>query len=406
MHQQEFNKIVKNIPLNLCPGAILGCSPEWIIETLPKVVFANSASEDPKRVYRGFSVKKTITIGSFPLDTLTPDPLCLTKARVGLPETILAILSHSRFRKGSMDIINKYQDALLVKIIAAVEDRQPVKLVLPSLPFQNQNALCAGQSLDHIDLGVHLMFAQLRDLVLSVEAVYEPGLEIIIVCDGLVYADLLEITDIESVNTFRQKCASLLRHMGMARKIKLVDMSWLVNETPGFRESEQTIRAELSRLLAGPSPIDEHLRSLERGMLFNLPFTDKAAGELADVANLPLDELPMDIRQRLRDATLGYASFILALAKHTVVNRFFPEAIRATVHPKDAAQLPLHLVNKDSGVFPYNGVAVISNARLLRTGDLRASVRIMRLGEIDSDDSHLIKVVQQGQEDAFCYLEV
>jgi hypothetical protein len=65
-----------------------------------------------------------------------------------------------------------------------------------------------------------------------------------------------------------------------------------------------------------------------------------------------------------------------------ILGNYFPYNLRGTVHPKKAPQIPLHTVNKNSLVAPYNGVPVVSRRRLEKTGDLRNSTRIMRYGEL------------------------
>ncbi len=64
-----------------------------------------------------------------------------------------------------------------------------------------------------------------------------------------------------------------------------------------------------------------------------------------------------------------------------IVERAFPDAQRTTVHPKKAPQIPLHLVNKNSAVLPYNGVPIVSERRLGATGSIRRSTRIVRFSE-------------------------
>jgi pyoverdine/dityrosine biosynthesis protein Dit1 len=406
MHYQEFQKIYNPIITELSWTDPLSCSDKWIINTLSKVVFANSTSENPKQLTTNIDIQKTIYINKFPFNTLSSDPVSLPQKSQDVIENIIAVLSHPRFRKGKIQIFNKYKDEFHQKISSMVNTSSPIKLVLPSLPFQNQNPLCSSQNLDHIDLAIHLMFMQLQDLVLSIEQIYAPGLQIIILCDGIVYAKLLGIIDLEKINNFRENCNSLLRSLGLEKKIKLIDMSWVVKVIPNLTITQNDIEKKLSQLILKPSKLKEYITSLERGMLFNLPCTDFDYKTLAELANQPLVNLPSGLQHQLRKAAIQYASFLLTLTKNNVVTKVFSDCIRATVHPKDAAQIPLHLVDRRSVVFPYNGVAVVSNSRLLRTGNLRHATRIMRLGEIGNKNNHLIKVVQEGQEDAFCYLSL
>jgi hypothetical protein len=124
------------------------------------------------------------------------------------------------------------------------------------------------------------------------------------------------------------------------------------------------------------------MRSLQRGMLLNIPAPEQDFDAYASLIAQPFDQLPRDLQDRTRNIAIEYSSFLLAMRKLNLVQRNFPDALRATVHPKNAPQVPLHLVNKHSVTFPYNGVPVVSEGKFAKTKSFGKSTRIMRFYQV------------------------
>jgi len=60
--------------------------------------------------------------------------------------------------------------------------------------------------------------------------------------------------------------------------------------------------------------------------------------------------------ERSEECAFEFALLLYTLKQMNLVKSIFPEALRATVHPKPG-QWGLHLVNKRSGIFPWHGIA-------------------------------------------------
>ncbi|KAL4779067.1 Pyoverdine/dityrosine biosynthesis protein-domain-containing protein [Aspergillus varians] len=79
-------------------------------------------------------------------------------------------------------------------IAASIEKNEPVRMVLPAFPFKSPNGRdkCLGIL---PDLGEELALSHLNGLCLNIARFYEPGAEVHISSDGLVYNDLLGVPD-------------------------------------------------------------------------------------------------------------------------------------------------------------------------------------------------------------------
>lgn len=406
MNKKQFLERYKNIGALFQEKVEFSCSTDWIVQIFPQIVFSNASTDFPTTVHVPHKNHKVTTLQDFPWNTISTNPLILDEENISIEDKIINILSHSRFRKGSINIFLKHESVFRQKISQAILLGKPVSMVVPTLPFQNQNPLCTGQAIDHVDISLGLMFAQLRDVILSVEHIYKPGLKIILLCDGVVYADFFGNSEKNKIQSFRMGCEKVAKHLGLAGKVECVDMSWIIDQISLFATVRDDIRDKLTSIFDERKDLDfvEAVRSLERGMIFNLPFDGLSSEEVVDLANTKLDDLPQNVKEQLRSVTIRYASFLLAMSLLGVVNKVFPNSLRGTVHAKDAPQVALHLIDKKSSVFPYHGVTLISLKKLLRTGNFRDASRVVRLCELPQDGD-IIKIVIEGKEDAFAYLE-
>lgn len=298
------------------------------------------------------------------------------------PKRILSILFNGRVRKGNLEIADKYRGQFHERIRRRTVRAEPVNIILPTLPFKDQNPLTTRLPLDAIDLGEYLLMAQLREIIRSVEKIYPPGLHFTLLTDGQVYAKMFANGELDKIKAYRESCKVVRDELGLADDVRILDMGVVVMNEPKFFSIQRDIRTVLSRLQREDPRVTERMRSLRWGMLVNVPSLGYHYNDFKRFLTLPEKELPKDLLDRIREASLDYASFALTMSFLNCLERQFPGDLRGTVHPKDWAELPIHLVDRKSVVFPYNGVPVVSEQRLSSTGSLRRSARIVRYCDV------------------------
>ncbi|KAL3481726.1 Pyoverdine/dityrosine biosynthesis protein-domain-containing protein [Aspergillus californicus] len=115
-------------------------------------------------------------------------------------------------------------ETFLPTIMTCIEKKEPVRMVLPAFPFKSPNN--KDKALGILpDLGEELALNHLNGLCLNIARVYEPGAEVHISSDGLVYNDLLGVPD-EVVWDYGEALRQIaidqkLRHL---RFIRLADL--------------------------------------------------------------------------------------------------------------------------------------------------------------------------------------
>ena len=372
---------------------------EWISQQFPQTVKVSN-SDIKEYIIPDIRELPKKTISHFPFEDLVVKPI---EADLSLPvdEQILSVLMHSHIRRGSLEIPMQYKDEFLSKIHDAMNTNRPIEIVLPTLPFKNQNVMATGHSIGWTDLGEYLCMLQMKTIVESVKKVYAPGAKITLLTDGTVYADLFANGDKDSVGQYFQQLWHIKEKLGLGNDVELVDMQWLINTEPLFADVAQEIRTLLPQVAAEDETVAKLLQGLTYGMLFcfDTPFDMEEYMKRIFVQG---GNLPKDILSQAMDTAHEYATFLLTMKKLDVVKKAFPHAIRGTVHCKDAAQIPLHLVNHKSWIFPYHGVPVVSRGRQERIKNWQHATRIIRLCEVYNYPS-ATAVYLPGEKEPFYY---
>ncbi|KAH0551212.1 hypothetical protein GP486_007470, partial [Trichoglossum hirsutum] len=134
----------------------------------------------------------------------SPPPL---KSREEITHAIFDILERYRLRR----VIGagracKGPAIFFPRVLAKVKAQEPVRMVLPGFPFKSPNRV--EKVLGALpDRGEEVALAHLENLCRAVDEIYEGGSQLVIVSDGLVYNDLLGVSD-EDVWAY----GSALRH--------------------------------------------------------------------------------------------------------------------------------------------------------------------------------------------------
>jgi pyoverdine/dityrosine biosynthesis protein Dit1 len=374
----------------------------WVRNAFVSTVRLNENRHHARTINNPLRPIPSVTM-PFRVSMLKPKVRYPDRKSTTLVDKVLSVLLNSNFRKGTLNTIAEHLPVFRSSIEVAIRESRAIELVLPTLPCKSTNPLCTGQPAHAIDLGEYAFFSQMRDIALSVENIFPPGIRINLICDGVVYADLFWHGDAASAHAYRDACVRIRDEMGIADSVRIVDMSWLTQKEPAFAQIRTHIEAVLRTIERTDALAQERFASLRRGMLFNLPLHEFAFDDVARLQSLEEKEWPPEILSRSQETALGFASFLLT-AQHTrIITRAFPNAIRATVHPKSAPQIPLHLVNRNSVVFPYNGVTAVSRATWDSTGDLRSAIRTMRLYDALAQPG-VSAVVRVGDHHPFFYM--
>ncbi|KAH7391155.1 Pyoverdine/dityrosine biosynthesis protein-domain-containing protein [Phaeosphaeria sp. MPI-PUGE-AT-0046c] len=136
-----------------------------------------------------------------------------------------------------------------------VERGESIKMLLPGFPFKSPNNRTKVLGVLP-DLGEELALTRLDSIASKIDAVYEHGAEIHITSDGLVYNDLLGVTD-ETVWNFGQAVREMadangLTHLSFLRLWDLLGNTGDFKSKEYYLEHAASIRKELKERFSDP----------------------------------------------------------------------------------------------------------------------------------------------------------
>ncbi|KAH6491855.1 hypothetical protein HBI55_139790 [Parastagonospora nodorum] len=146
-------------------------------------------------------------------------------------------------------------DTFLPVVQGQVERKESIKMLLPGFPFKSPNNKTKVLGVLP-DLGEELALKRLDGIASAIEAVYEHGAEVHITSDGLVYNDLLGVSD-ETVWDFGQAVrgmadANNLTHLTFLRLWDLLGNTGDFKSKSYYLEHASSIRQELKQRFGDP----------------------------------------------------------------------------------------------------------------------------------------------------------
>ncbi|KAL1795059.1 hypothetical protein ACET3X_006875 [Alternaria dauci] len=146
-------------------------------------------------------------------------------------------------------------ETFLPVVAGQVERKEPIRMLLPGFPFKSPNQ--KDKVLGVLpDLGEELALKHLDGLCEKIKAIYEHGAECHITSDGLVYNDLLGVTD-ETVWNFGQGVREIaavnkLQNLSFLRLWDLLDYPGDFQSKEYYLEHAANIRKELKQRFGDP----------------------------------------------------------------------------------------------------------------------------------------------------------
>ncbi len=350
---------------------------QWIAETIKTTVHLNDSHANATYTIPKWKPLEKITI---PFSLPKAPPVTYKKKDFSIAEQILQVLFLKSIRRGPKHLIAPFINEIKSLVEHSIERNQPIPLVLPSLPFKDQSPFGTGAGIDHADLGEYCYFAQIKRLLDAIKAVYEKGAHLTLLCDGLLFSDIFVGGDINGPGRYKARCEAIKNAYGLYNDVSLIDMKEILFHEPEWVEQNEEIKTTLKAMHESFPMVQERIDHLTHRFLFYVQLPNMSYEQARDSLGNGLLKEPF--LSSFRRAAIEYAAIHLTFKKLCIIEKRFPHAVRCTVHPKSAPQLPLHMTNKKNVLLPYNGVPVVSRQSLLNGKSLFESARIRRLYEV------------------------
>lgn len=302
-------------------------------------------------------------------DQITLDKLAVAYNRdFSTSETAMAILREVlKCRRGAGHACctadapcSACNDAHLSKIVAKIEQGQPVSFVLPAFPGKSPNL---GKVLGILpDMAERRALQFLQQLAERIGRIYEPGAHIILASDGRVFSDVVGMRD-EDVSAYRDELRAMIAEMGLDR-ISTFNLEELYEEASfdemraqmmdTFGPSIEDMRASVKRAAKDPAATDAD-RELNRLYCGITRF-------LVEDASFPGQTLSRNAIQK-KARVRAYQVIQRSQAWSGLVERYFTDAVRLSIHPHGCGskKLGIHFIataNGDNWMTPWHAVAL------------------------------------------------
>ncbi|MDQ6803826.1 MAG: isocyanide synthase family protein, partial [Actinomycetota bacterium] len=283
-------------------------------------------------------------------------------------DRIFDVMRSKRFRAGTVTQTRFDENKEIFRAIveAHVAEGSPLEFVLPSFPFKHNNPVKVSRRSP--DMAEVLCICRLYEICHALGEVYEPGARFVIIGDGMVYHHMFGVTEHEALS-YRERAQGMVAQLGFQDTIELIDMEHLIaSRQELFDFVGERLRPVFSEWWDA-NPDDLRRASLIQASTANLNTSESVTHDLVQMATKDvlldteeetdastLETIRSQTVERAEQGAFEFAFFLYVLSEIDLVPSCYPRAVRATVHPKPT-QWGLHLVNRESRVFPWQGVA-------------------------------------------------
>jgi hypothetical protein len=224
--KQQISIGIKEIPGSPTTASVSSKSSDSILEDIPAIgSAATSVSDGDAEIKATPEILEAMKSAVAARKNKSQDPVDVMTSRI---MSIIEGYGENESNEKNVSWLGAVKFGPIVR--KHVEAKEMIPFVLPAFPWKSVNKV--EKVLGALpDLGEELALGRLNNLVEDVKEIYEPGAQVLITSDGMVYNDLLGIPDEETYRygaAFRRMSVEL----GYGDNIKFTRIMNLQGTTP------------------------------------------------------------------------------------------------------------------------------------------------------------------------------
>jgi pyoverdine/dityrosine biosynthesis protein Dit1/RimJ/RimL family protein N-acetyltransferase len=253
------------------------------------------------------------------------------------------------------------------KIIPTIKEKSRLIFVFPGFPFKDQNRFRVPFDGGSPDFGEISFMIRLYNLTQTIYQVHPYGVDVVILTDGELYSNIFGVSP-NMISDYSKRLIEYRNLLNLQGSISFISLKELIdrssNDNTAWNIVEHIKSIITSLRESNYKEISKNFDVLIAGMKWNLDsrntlkdVSDQDCWKILRWSKEELEDNLKDnwetIHQRATNAALEYAAINLMLRYTNLIHRFFPDAIRATIHPK-VGQFALA---GSGSTYAWNGVA-------------------------------------------------
>lgn len=259
----------------------------------------------------------------------------------------------------SKNALNNDSDTFVSRILPLLEQKKRLLFILPGFPFKDQNRFRVPYNASCVDFSEISFLIRLHNLIQVLYQVHPFGAEVLVLSDGRLYQDIFHI-DSKEVDDYHYRLHDFRNKLNIQGDVSIIDLKNLIERADENGEISR-ITEYIEEVIDSRFKRKDFFQGLVQGMKWNMnsrellkDYSDADAWSIIKCSrNNIKDDLSAvwDWYQNMaEEAAVKYAATNLMLKWSNLLQNFFPESIRCTVHPKkDQFALAMN--------YAWNGVA-------------------------------------------------
>ncbi|MHB1220605.1 MAG: L-tyrosine/L-tryptophan isonitrile synthase family protein [Gammaproteobacteria bacterium] len=244
----------------------------------------------------------------------------------------------------------------LRQVLAAIEEQQPIMLVLPAFPAKSPNPAKVLGTLP--DMAERLSLEFLSELCKQIQKIYSQGAHVILCSDGRIFNDVVGIRDIDVTN-YQRALSLLIKEMSLT-SISTFNLDDLYSNLD-FNQMRLRLMEQYGESL------DVLKDTVRKGSKTPCSIEDEEVHRqycgitrfLVEDATRPGQSLSRNTIQKA-SRHRAYITIQRSRAWSVLIEERFPHAVRLSIHPQTCgtSKLGIRLMEAESWMTPWHGVAM------------------------------------------------
>lgn len=244
----------------------------------------------------------------------------------------------------SKNATNNDKDTFISRVLPLLEQKKRLLFILPGFPFKDQNRFRVPYDASCVDFSEISFLIRLHNLIQALYQVHPFGAEALVLSDGRLYQDIFYI-DSKDVEDYQWRLHDFRNKLNIQGDVSIIDLKDLIERADESGEVSKIIEC-IEEVISNRFKREYFFQGLVQGMKWNLnsrklleDYCDVDAWSIIRCSRNDIKEdllVAWDWYHKLaEEAATKYAATNLMLKWTNLLQKFFPESIRCTVHPKE-----------------------------------------------------------------------